>query len=119
MSKNGEELRWALAKFRGAIARVAWTLPSPARARRASPLPGQTGRGILEEGRSEKLLRRFGVEFQEFERHFGGADHVVDVEPFAHGVNIAHPGAEIRDGEAAMIQDVGVASAARRFGLDC
>src|SRR5229473_4657561 len=61
----------------------------------------------------------FGVEFQEFERHFGGADHVVDVEPFAHGVNIAHPGAEIRDCEAAVIEDVGVASAARRFGLDC
>src|SRR5713101_1801562 len=110
-----------------------WLLPSPAhrgackkdRNRRAAcPLPGQgegswkTGERIRKErarasdapeaihavnrGAAEERSG-FGVEFQEFDCHFGGADHVVDVEPFAHGVNIAHPRAEIRDREAAMI----------------
>src|SRR5712692_5770298 len=105
---------------RARLAALKWLLPSPAhrgackKDATAVPLalsldrerdPGRRGERIRKErarasdapetihavnGGAAEERSGFGVEFQEFDCHFGGADHVVDVEPFAYGVDVAH-----------------------------
>src|ERR1043165_6687607 len=62
--------------------------------------------------------RRLAVEAHDFKGHLGGGVHVFNVEPLFDGVYGAHPRAEVRAFDSALVEDVRVSAAARRQGLN-